>query len=76
MAKRFVKVIGLYNIFVVSNNILDITSIRLDVQEKVNYDSIVFLTATEEDEQYGYPNGSKYIWVHGEQLWTEISHNS
>ena len=66
MAQLLIKAIGLHNIFVVSGNTLDITSIKPSVQSKVSQESIVFLTATEDDEQYGYSNGSKYIWTHGE----------
>jgi len=66
MAKKFVKATGLHNVFNVSGSTLDITSIKPSVQSKVNQDSIVFLTATFEDEPYGYNKGSKYIWTHNE----------
>lgn len=66
MARKFVKATGLHNIFNTSGSTLDITSIKEDVQSKVNQNSIVFLTATFEDEQYGYNDGSKYIWTHNE----------
>ena len=66
MARKFVKATGLHNVFNVSGSTLDITSIKPSVQSKVNQNSIVFLTATFEDEQYGYNEGSKYIWTHNE----------
>ena len=68
MAKKFVKAIGLHNVFNVSTSetAFDITSIKSSAQSKVNQNSIVFLTATSDDEQYGYNKGSKYIWTHSE----------
>lgn len=68
MAQKFVKAIGLHNVFNVSasETALDITSIKSSAQSKVNQNSIVFLTATSDDEQYGYNEGSKYIWTHSE----------
>lgn len=62
MARKFVKATGLHNIFNTSGSTLDITSIKESVQSKVNQNSIVFLTASE-DASYGYPNDSKYIWT-------------
>lgn len=62
MARKFVKATGLHNIFNTSGSTLDITSIKESVQSKVNQNSIVFLTASE-DAIYGYPDGSKYIWT-------------
>lgn len=68
MAQKFVKATGLHNVFDVSTSgtALDITSINSSAQSKVNQNSIVFLTATSDDEQYGYSEGSKYIWTHSE----------
>lgn len=67
MAQKFVKANGLHNVFSTSSETtLDITSIKPSAQSKVNQNSIVFLTATSGDEQYGYNEGSKYIWTHGE----------
>lgn len=62
MARKFVKATGLHNIFNTLGSTLDITSIKEDVQSKVNQTSIVFLTASE-DAIYGYPDGTKYIWT-------------
>lgn len=62
MARKFVKATGLHNIFNTSGSTLDITSIKESVQSKVNQNSIVFLTASE-DASYGYSDGSKYIWT-------------
>lgn len=62
MARKFVKATGLHNIFNTSGSTLDITSIKESVQSKVNQNSIVFLTASE-DAIYGYPDGTKYIWT-------------
>ena len=66
MAQKFVKAIGLHNVFNTSGSTIDITSIKESAQSKVNQNSIVFLTATSDDEQYGYSEGSKYIWTHSE----------
>lgn len=64
MAKKFVKVSGLHNIFnATSATTLDITSIKTEVADRVNSNSIVFITADSGDVQYGYPNGFKYIWT-------------
>lgn len=62
MARKFVKATGLHNIFNTSGSTLDITSIKESVQSKVNQNSIVFLTASE-DASYGYPDGTNYIWT-------------
>lgn len=66
MAQKFVKATGLHNVFVTNNSSLNITQIKEDVQSKVNQNSIVFLTADSSDTQYGYDEGSKYIWTHNE----------
>lgn len=66
MSKKFVKVFGLHNIFNASGSTLDITSIKSSVSNKVDGDSIVFITADQHDVQYGYPNNAKYIWTHNE----------
>ena len=51
MAQKFVKAIGLHNVFSTSSeSTLDITSILPSAQAKVNQNSIVFLTANDEDE--------------------------
>lgn len=64
MAKKFVKALGLHNIFnATSATELDITSIKTEVADRVNSNSIVFITADNGDVQYGYINGSKYIWT-------------
>ena len=63
MARKFIKVIGLHNIFnAISDTSLNLTSIKESVQSKVNETSIVFLTALN-DTSYGYPDNSKYIWT-------------
>ena len=62
MARKFVKAIGLHNIFEVSGSTLDLTRIKVSVQNKVNETSIVFLTASG-DSSYGYPDNTKYIWT-------------
>ena len=62
MARKFVKAIGLHNIFEVSGSTLDLTRIKTSVQNKVNETSIVFLTASG-DSSYGYSDDTKYIWT-------------
>ena len=64
MIKKFVKIIGLHNVFNVSDSVLDITSIKEEMQSEINQNSILFLTASE-DSVYGYPDGNKYIWTMG-----------
>jgi len=64
MAKRFINATGLHKIFNTgSETTLDITSIRDDVSNNVNENSIIFLTADSSDEIYGYEHDSKYIWA-------------
>ena len=65
MAKKFIKAIGLHNVFNVVDSALDITSIKETLQYKVNQNSIIFITA-QDDSSYGYPDGTKYIWTHNE----------
>lgn len=64
MIKKFVKITGLHNVFNVSDSDLDITSIKEELQSEINQNSILFLTASE-DTSYGYPDGTKYIWIMG-----------
>lgn len=64
MPKIFVKVVGLHNVFnKKSESSLNLSSIKSDVSTSINKDSILFLTATEKDNQFGFQTDSKYIWA-------------
>ena len=65
MARKFSKSEGLSKIFTSSGTTLDLNSIKPSMANQVNANSILFLTATSDDVQYGYPIGSKYIWTQG-----------
>lgn len=64
MQKRFVKAVGLHNIFnELNSSTLDLSSIKNDVSTSVNNESIVFLTADSSDASFGYDVSTKYIWA-------------
>ena len=65
MAKKFVEVNGLNKIFNVSpdGSSLDTSTLKKEVQATANSNSILFINATEEDNIYGYPLDSRWIWT-------------
>ena len=70
MAKKFVKVNGLHNVFEASANIASST-IKSGASASVDANSILFITADAEDEELfggSYPSmkeGAHYIWAQG-----------
>lgn len=66
MAKKFVDVTGLHNVFDASGVQLNTSTIKESARNEADDYSILFITATTEDNAYGYPTGSKWIWTRGE----------
>ena len=66
MAKKFVEVTGLHNIFDVDStgSSLNTEVLKESVSAKANSNSILFIT-TKDDSAYGYPDGQRYIWTRG-----------
>ena len=59
MAKKFVEVIGLHNIFNADELQLNTSSLKEDVKAKANENSILFITADSTDITYGYTPDSR-----------------
>lgn len=66
MAKKFVKVSGLHNVFPISNNKLNTSSLLPEVSSNADNNSTLYITADTTDATYGYRNGETYIWTQGE----------
>lgn len=71
MAQKFVEVTGLHKVFPeLSDSSLDLTQIIEDVSNKINHNSILFMTADASDASYGFPEDSKYIWTRDRLYYT------
>ena len=65
MAKKFVDVVGLHNVFETNESQLDISTIRDSAKDRADNYSILFITADDTDSTYGYDSGSRWIWTNG-----------
>ena len=64
MAKKFIKVEGLTNIFNVVDGKLVTTSLKSDLSVADEH-SVFYIIATEDDEPYGYTAGKTYTYANG-----------
>ena len=63
MAKKFVDVTGLHNVFDVSGSQLNTSTIKESARNEADDYSILFITADSTDITYGYDSGSRWIWA-------------
>ena len=65
MAKKFVDVVGLHNVFDVSGSQLNTSTIKQSARSEADDYSILFITTDDTDTTYGYDSGSRWIWANG-----------
>lgn len=56
---------GLSKIFKVMNGKIDCTALNDEYADKISINSVAFITASVDDEQYGYKRNTLYIWTQG-----------
>lgn len=66
MSNVFINVrSGLSKIFKVMNGKIDCTALNDEYADKISINSVAFITASVDDEQYGYKRNTLYIWSQG-----------